>query len=174
MLSPELKHIEDPRSPLEKFSRKELEYLARFEGRDDIDPAMPVDLMREAFRARPPRQWPRPVLSSIGMNAGRRVTPPYERWKDVAFGQVSAPQPVEIQEINALENLKEQWGQEKAPQPITLESRKDRNQEMYAMHQKGKKNTDIAKEFNVSAARVSQILSRVRRQNGQDTSKRSQ
>lgn len=163
MQTPELKRVEDPRHILEKYSRKELEYLARFEGVEELDPAMPVDLMRDIFRRSPPRQWPNPVMATFGAFAGRRRTPPYEQWRNVAFGTVQQQLP-EIQEVDALANLKEQWERDKqAPA-------KDRNEQIYQMSQNGSLHAEIAEKFNISKARVSQIVTRAKRRNGQNAS----
>lgn len=175
-----LRPIDDPRGPLEKYSRKELEYLARYEGRQEVDPRMPVELMREHFRGRPPRMWPRPMFAGLGMTAGRRATPPYEQWCQAAFGrEVPLPEP-EIMEVNALDVVKADWERESghqtghevaekvAPAPTTPHTTAERNAAIYAASVAGVRHTIIAEKFGISAPRVSQIVSRARRQNGQN------
>lgn len=169
MNTPELRSVDDPRGVLEKYSRKELEYLARFEGVQELDPAMPVDLMRDIFRRKPPRQWPRPMLASIGTFAGRRVTPPYDQWINRAFGQQSAMPLPEIKEVNALDVLREDWEQQKI-QPVTPKTTSDRNSEIYRLSLEGESNVKIAEKYNISSARVSQIVNRAKRQNGKNSS----
>jgi len=104
-----LKEIIDPRGIFEKFTRKELEYLARLESREDIDPEMPAQLMRARFQNNPPARMPRPMRATLG--AFRRlVIPPYEDWCKAAFVAMEAPVPQqEIPETDALSDLEKQY-----------------------------------------------------------------
>jgi len=106
-----LKEIIDPRGIFEKFTRKELEYLARLESREDIDPEMPAQLMRARFQNNPPARMPRPMRATLG--AFRRlVVPPYDDWKRVAFNEIPpAPVAEEVEQKDALSDLEAQWSQ---------------------------------------------------------------
>ena len=113
----QLNKIQDQRSPIQRLTRKELEYLARKEGRDDIIPGMPVELMRQKFLLQPPASVPRPMRAHLGAYKALR-NPPYEEWLRVAFMKAPDPEPeVEVREVNAMEDLERQW---KAQQPQTM------------------------------------------------------
>lgn len=111
-MSAVLNKTDDFRSPLFKYTRKELEYLARAENRKDIEPGMPADLMRKKFLERPPSKWPRPTAGVLGQMY-RSGTPPYDEWlKKVYYRDM--PQPADTQEQkvierDALTDLEEQW-----------------------------------------------------------------
>jgi len=106
-----LKRTDDDRTTLERLTRTELVYLARHEGRDDIDPAMPAQLMVRLFEAKPPARIPMPMRGLTGQQY-RLVIPPYNRWKEIAFARTELPVPVEedkIPQVDALDDLANQW-----------------------------------------------------------------
>lgn len=111
----QLSKIQDNRSEIQKLTRKELEYLARKEGRDDIEPGMPVGLMQQKFLLKPPAVMPRPIRGHLGTLKALRK-PPYEEWLRVAFAPNRTPEPqVEVQEVSATEDLQRQWEAQKRP-----------------------------------------------------------
>lgn len=107
--------FDDPRDTLAKLTRRELEHLARKEGRADIKPGMPAPLMRARFRERPPSRMPRPLLAKLGIPQ-RAVTPPYDDWLRLAFApEQEFVAPVEAVEVDALADLERQWSAQAAP-----------------------------------------------------------
>lgn len=109
----QLNKIQDTRHPIEKLSRKELEFLVRKEGRD-IDPDMPANLVRRHFIENPPSVMPRPMRPQLGSQA-RLVVPPYEQWVRSAFGADPAdPVETEVVEASANDDLRAQWEREKS------------------------------------------------------------
>lgn len=110
-----LHSIQDARNPIQKLSRKELEYLARYEKRDDIVEGMPAELMKRKFLDRPPAMMPIPVRSQLGSDK-RLIVPPYETWVRVAFARPGARrvEPEEIPETDAVSDLEKQWLAQKA------------------------------------------------------------
>lgn len=117
----QLAKIQDQRSPLHRLTRKELEYLARKEGRDDVRPGMPADLMRQQFATRPPSALPRPMRGHLGTLRQLRI-PRYEEWLRVAFSSTPIAEPVEekVEEVNASDDLKRQWEAQQTPMPETI------------------------------------------------------
>lgn len=109
-----LQKVEDRRSTLDRLGRKELAYLARKEGRDDIDPEMPAELIRRLFQAKPPSEYPRPIRGMLGSQNAYRI-PPYQEWLRVAFGNTPIPQrePEKVREVDALSDLERQWKSQK-------------------------------------------------------------
>lgn len=105
-----LKSIQDARSYIDKMSRKELEYLARYEKRDDIVDGMPAELIKLRFQAVPPANPPRPIRAQLGSQQ-RLVVPPYEQWVKYAYSQEVAPAPEEqaVEEVTAASDLEKQW-----------------------------------------------------------------
>lgn len=116
----QLSRIDDPRSPVEKLTRQELKFLARKEGRRDIDPSMPAKLMQKKFRDSPPRQWPRPMCGPLGSMRPLRM-PPYNEWLKVAFQAAPMPEPAaQVEEVNELTDLERQWNGQKQKPPETM------------------------------------------------------
>lgn len=108
-----LSKIQDYRNPIQKLSRKELEYLARYENRADIEDGMPAELMKAKFEAQPPAQYPRPMRDQLGSQAWLRV-PPYEEWVKTAFSRTSEPQEQTVNETDSVSDLENQWLAQKA------------------------------------------------------------
>lgn len=117
----QLRKIDDPRSPIEKLSRKELEYLGRKEDRNFPD-GMPAEIMKARFRIEPPSENPIPMRNQLG-NSARLVIPPYHVWLKVAFGQPAPPPSQEIKEVDAVSDLEAQWLQQAAPQEVVSEKK---------------------------------------------------
>jgi len=110
---------EDPRGYLEKLSRKELEYTAKFYGIADVKQGMPAQLMRQLIAQANPPKIPIPIRQNIGTYAEPLRVPPYDIWKHTQFGQPKEAQPVqEISEVNAIDDLARQWEQESARPPM--------------------------------------------------------
>lgn len=117
----QLNKIQDYRSPLHKLTRKELEYLARKEGRTDVVPGMPADLMRLQFESRPPSSLPRPMRGHLGSSGELRI-PSYDNWLRVAFGNAPSQQITEqpVHEVTAANDLKRQWESQQKTEPLTI------------------------------------------------------
>lgn len=113
----QLKQIYDPRSAADLYSRKELEHIARHEGRlgKDIEPDMPKMLMVARLKANPPSVWPRPVRPNLGSTANQLRIPPYDMWKEWAYSSSPLAQPVEpkVVEVNAEDDMEAQWKAQK-------------------------------------------------------------
>lgn len=109
-----LDKIQDPRGKLEKLSRKELEYLGRYEGRTDIQPGMPRLLMLRLFQQQPPAKVPHPQRAQLGEER-RLVVPPYDTWARAAFGEppAQAIQQETVLETDMMADLAKQWEDEK-------------------------------------------------------------
>lgn len=102
-----------------------MEYLARKEGREDVQPGMPAELMRRRFQERPPASFPRPMRGSLGSQHSLRI-PHYGEWLVVAFSDGARPvekKPV-IQEVKAEDELERQWSQQAKPKNDMAELRK--------------------------------------------------
>lgn len=114
----QLKQIYDPRSAADLYSRKELEHIARHEGRlgKDIEPDMPKMLMVARLKANPPSVWPRPVRPNLGSTANQLRIPPYDMWKEWAYSSSPLAQPVEpkVVEVNAEDDMEAQWKAQRA------------------------------------------------------------
>ena len=111
-----LDKVQDPRGYLEKYSRKELEYLARLEGISDIQPGMPALLMWQFIAQRPPAKWPIPIRQKFGPSAEQLRVPPYDTWKNSQYGERQAQSEPTITEVNATDDLAKQWAAENATQ----------------------------------------------------------
>ena len=105
----QLHSVQDTRNPIAKLSRKELEYLARYENRDDIVDGMPAEIMKRRFMDRPPSVMPRPMRAQLGSQSRLNV-PPYDTWVQVAFGKAAPqPEPQDVPETDAASDLEKQW-----------------------------------------------------------------
>ncbi len=150
----QLNKIQDQRAPLFRLTRKELEYLARKEGRNDVVPGMPADLMRQQFIARPPSSFPRPMRGHLGSLKQLRI-PKYEDWLKVAFSNAPIPEPQEqkVEEVNTADDLRRQWEAQQAPMPMTItEARQE------------------CKRRGIKIARTDKLVDLREKLNGQDTS----
>ncbi|MDH3639020.1 MAG: hypothetical protein OES09_11250 [Gammaproteobacteria bacterium] len=108
-----LDKVFDPRPHVKMYSRKELEYIARHEGRlgKDIQSGMPAELMQRRLAENPPSVWPIPVRRALGTMAQPLRIPPFEAWVAWAYQQhVSAPVVQEsVKEVDAADDLERQW-----------------------------------------------------------------
>ena len=112
-----LNKITDRRTPLQKYTRKELQYMAQVEGREDIDPAMPADLMRRKFMEHPPAMWPRPMSGTLGMHFDLKI-PPFDKWRQIAYGQSptsTEPKEDEVRQATVEDDLAAQWEAQQKP-----------------------------------------------------------
>lgn len=112
--------VDDPRNTLERLTKRELVFLAKSEGRRDIDPSMPAELIRMKFRQKLPTRWPRPMRGGLGANKAL-VIPPYDDWLILAFDMTRTPPENrtefdEVEEVDHLELLERDYQRQQAQQ----------------------------------------------------------
>jgi len=82
----QLNKIEDPRDPLYRLSRKECEYVARWQGIDEIKPGMPKPVMIAILKNHKVFDIRQIALPRLGSQRPA-VTPPYPEWLAMITGK---------------------------------------------------------------------------------------